>query len=156
MLDLFELSTEECLALLRRGVVGRLVMCAPQGPHVILVNYSVVDGAVYFRTQPDGLAARTQGALVAFAVDQVEYEWQHGWSVTVRGVCQEVPEAEAARTFAHTSPPRPWAAGERSLLLRVACTDVTGRRLGGGWDPLAEMPVNRWGPGSLGRPSACS
>lgn len=153
MLDVFELSTEECLALLRRGVVGRLVTCAPEGPHVLLVNYSFVDGAVYFQTQPDGLAANSLGHVVGFAVDHVDYEWQHGWSVTIRGVCQEVLESEAAQTFIHAAPPRPWAAGERSLLLRLPCTDVTGRRLGGGWDPLAEMPVNRFEarPGSWGR-----
>jgi nitroimidazol reductase NimA-like FMN-containing flavoprotein (pyridoxamine 5'-phosphate oxidase superfamily) len=151
MLDVFELSTEECFALLSRGVVGRLAICAPEGPHVLLVNYSFADCAVYFHTQPDGVAARANGRVVAFAVDHVDYEWQHGWSVTIRGVCEEVPEAVAARIFVHTAPPRPWAAGERSLLLRVPCTDASGRRLGGGWDPVAEMPVNRVAARPLGQ-----
>ena len=80
MLDVLVLSTEECLALLRRGVLRRLITCAPRGPHVLLVNYSFAHGAVYFQTHPAGVAAQSQGHPVAFAIDHVDYEWQNGWS----------------------------------------------------------------------------
>ena len=47
--------------------------------------------------------------------------------------------------------PRPWAAGRRSLYLRIPLTEVTGRRLGDGWDleetlPVASGPLTRVTP----------
>jgi len=39
--------------------------------------------------------------------------------------------------------PNAWAAGLRNLYLRVRWTELTGRRLGPGWNPVDELPVRR-------------
>ena len=61
----------------------------------------------------------------------------------VRGTAAVVEDpAEVARIRAAWEP-KPWAAGDRSLLLKLPCTELTGRRLGSGWDPMSELPVRR-------------
>lgn len=143
MLPVLELDPDECLRLLGAGIVGRFAVMTPEGPHVAPVTYSLLDDAVVFCVGAGGVAAtRGPGALVGFEVDQVEYQWQHGWSVLVRGICEAVPDgAEANRIRRATA--RPWAFGPRDVVLRVPCTSVTGRKLGAGWDPVAEMAVHR-------------
>jgi hypothetical protein len=139
----YELSPSLCEELLRAGVFGRLGVSAPDGPHVIPLNYAVIDDAVVVRTTPHGVAGRRgPGTVAAFEIDYVEYDGQRGWSVQARGPLEAVPEAE----LAHVAPawvPRPWADGARPLFLRLRWTELTGRRIGAGWDPLRRLPVRR-------------
>jgi hypothetical protein len=37
--------------------------------------------------------------------------------------------------------PDTWAAGSRTLYLRVRWSELTGRQLGRDWDPMASLPV---------------
>ena len=39
--------------------------------------------------------------------------------------------------------PRPWAGGSRLLYLRLPWRELTGRRLGHGWNRGNEVPVHR-------------
>lgn len=143
MLELLTLGLDECRQLLGSGVVGRLIVCTPEGPHVMPVNYALLDDHVALRTGRDGVVGRNApGSVVAFSVDQVDYERQHGWSVTVRGVCEEVRDAGDIERIRGAAP-SPWAAGSRDLVLRMPCSHVTGRVLGHGWEPLKEMPIHR-------------
>ena len=143
MLELFELGADDCRRLLAGGVVGRVAVTTPEGPHVVPVNYVLLDEAVTFHTGRDGaVATHAPGTMVAFAVDQVDYQWQHGWTVLVRGVCELVTDDRDVE-WARRTAPSPWAAGSRELVLRVPCSQVTGRQLGHGWDPVADMPVHR-------------
>ena len=144
MPEIHVLSFSECQALLRAGVFGRIGVSADDGPHVIPVNYSVSDAAIIVRTARDGLLARHgRGARVAFQIDHVDYTRSRGWSVMVRGTTVVVDDpAEVARIRAVWEPV-PWASGERSLLLRLPLTEVSGRRLGSGWNPMSELPVRR-------------
>ena len=48
----FDLSPDECRELLCAGLVGRIAMCTPVGPHIVPVNYGVVDDSVVLRTSP--------------------------------------------------------------------------------------------------------
>lgn len=144
MAQVLDLGTEECMTLLRAGVTGRVAVVAPDGPHVLPINYSVVEDAVVVRTSPYSLLG-THGtdARLAFEVDQFDYENQRGWSVLVRGRSAVVQDlAEIDRINAGWGP-RPWAAGGRPLMIRIPCTEVSGRRLGGGWDLLQQLPVRR-------------
>ena len=52
MAEVRELSRSECETLLRRGVVGRVAVAAPSGPHIVPMNYSVIDGSVVVCTTP--------------------------------------------------------------------------------------------------------
>ncbi|MDO9496587.1 MAG: pyridoxamine 5'-phosphate oxidase family protein, partial [Nocardioides sp.] len=88
-----------------------------------------------------GLHARD--AVVAFEVDRLDQDEHHGWSVLARGRAEAVTDPEELEQIESTYPPQPWASGNRPLLLRIAWTELSGRKLGRGWDPLAEMPYKR-------------
>ena len=144
MHDAHELSYSQCVALLRAGVFGRIAVSAQDGPHVVPVNYAVSDAAILVRTTADGLLARYgRGARVAFEIDHVDYTYQRGWSVMVRGTTAVVDDPARVASIRAVWEPRPWAGGDRSLLLELPWTEVTGRLLGSGWNPMSELPVRR-------------
>ena len=144
MLEPVELSREESESLLRLGVVGRVAVTTPDGPVIVPVNYAVVDDAVILRTTPYSVLGRhARDALVAFEVDRLDQDQQHGWSVLARGRAEAVTDPGELDRIEATCAPRPWAAGNRALFLRIAWTEVTGRKLGHGWSPMAEMPYKR-------------
>ena len=134
----------ESLALLRGGVFGRMAVTAPDGPHVVPVNYAVVDDAVVVRTEPGSiLGTHAPGGIAAFEVDHVDYETHHGWSVVVRGTVETVVDPVVLRRIATTWSPRPWASGARPLHLRLVWHEIHGRRIGSGWSTISSLPVRR-------------
>lgn len=144
MSDSHELARSECESLLRAGVAGRIAVAAPDGPHILPINYSVVDDAVVVRTSPYSLlGTHGRDAMVAFEVDQFDYEYQRGWSVLARGRAEAVHDEDELDRITEIWAPRPWASGVRPLFLRIPWTELSGRQLGGGWDPLRGLPVHR-------------
>ena len=144
MHDAHELSYSQCLGLLRAGVFGRIAVSAPDGPHVVPVNYAVSDAAILVRTTADGLLARYGRTVrVAFEIDHVDYTYHRGWSVMVRGTTAVVDDPARVASIRAVWEPKPWAGGHRSLLLELPWTEVTGRRLGSDWDPMSDLPVRR-------------
>jgi hypothetical protein len=144
MLEAHQLSYSECVALLRAGVFGRIAVSAPDGPHVLPVNYAVTDVAILVRTSADGPVARYGlGERVAFEIDQVDYAYHRGWSVMVRATAAVVDDPAEVARIRGVWEPKPWAGGDRSVLLKLPWTEVTGLRLGSGWDPMSELPVRR-------------
>ena len=108
------------------------------------VNYSVVDDAVIVRTSPYSvLGTYGRDSMLAFEVDQFDHERQRGWSVVVRGRGEAVTDPEQLDHIRTTWEPRPWAAGVRSLYLRLRWSEISGRRIGASWDPQAVLPVRR-------------
>lgn len=139
-----ELSYAKCRGLLSSGVLGRVAVCTAEGPRIHPVNYSVVEESVVFRTSAYGVVATHDwGSVIAFEVDHVDYSDQRGWSVLAVGPGQRVEDAEELALIKRTWDPRPWAAGTRPLYVRLAWTELTGRRLGQGWTRESEMPVRR-------------
>ena len=126
-----ELDREHCEELLRSTVVGRVAYSGPEHIEILPINYVYRDGAVLLRTAPYGpLAALAPGVDgVAFEIDHHEDLTQSGWSVVVAGRIEAVREtAELARLWEDTRP-SPWAAGTRTLLLRLTATSITGRQV---------------------------
>jgi nitroimidazol reductase NimA-like FMN-containing flavoprotein (pyridoxamine 5'-phosphate oxidase superfamily) len=139
-----ELSYSECEAMLRAGVAGRVAVSAQDGPHILPINYSVVDGAIVIRTSTDSLLGRLGcGVTVAFEVDHFDYHYQRGCSVVARGVTEAVEDPAEVARIRSVWEPRPWASGTRSLLLKLPWTELSGRQLGAGWNPMSELPVRR-------------
>jgi uncharacterized protein len=138
---LIELSADESERLLRLGTVGRIVMTTSQRPEILPVNYAVRGKTVVVRITPDGLLARYGAGDVLFEVDQVDEERWHGWSVVARGRSAVV----------HLSPDepedgihlRPWADGDRRCELRLTWDELTGRRIGTGWDLESSVYARR-------------
>ena len=140
----FEMPAEECRELLSAGVVGRVSVCTPVGPHIVPVNYAVVDESVVLRTSPYSvLGSHARGSILAFEIDEFDYERQRGWSVVARGRADAVTAAEELDHIRRVWEPRTWASSQRNLYLRVKWSELTGRRLGPGWHPADGLPVRR-------------
>lgn len=144
MTDTRDLSVSECEALLRAGVVGRVALATPTGPHIVPINYSVVDDGIILRTSPYSLLG-TYGrdTTLAFEIDQFDYTYKRGWSVLARGRAEAVRDQAEIERIRAIWPPHPWAGGVRSLYLKLRWTELTGRQIGGGWDPLQALTVHR-------------
>jgi uncharacterized protein len=126
-----ELSTEECVDLLRAGLVGRAAICTPAGPHVVPVNYTVHGDAVVFRTTPYSvLGTYSWAGDIAFEIDHVDLERHEGWSVVAVGRGEMVEDVEEVEEIRWANEPRPWADGARPLIVRLRWRQITGRRIG--------------------------
>jgi len=140
----FDLSAEECRELLSAGLVGRVAVCTPLGPHIVPVNYAVVEDSVVIRTSPYSvLGSHARGSTLAVEVDQFDYPRQRGWSVVARGRAEAVTGATDLNHIRSIWDPHAWASGQRNLYLRMRWAELTGRRLGSGWDPAEGLPVHR-------------
>jgi nitroimidazol reductase NimA-like FMN-containing flavoprotein (pyridoxamine 5'-phosphate oxidase superfamily) len=108
------------------------------------VNYAVNGENILIRTTAYSLIG-TYGrdALLCFEVDQFDYELKRGWSVVVRGRAIFVDDQDELAEISRTWEPRPWASGQRNLVVRIPWTEVSGRQLGGSWDPWEHLPVRR-------------
>jgi nitroimidazol reductase NimA-like FMN-containing flavoprotein (pyridoxamine 5'-phosphate oxidase superfamily) len=125
-----EIGFEECAELLRGGVIGRAALSTPTGPHIVPVNYSVVDEALLVATTPYSvLGTYGRGSMVAFEVDDFDYETHWGWSVVARGRAELLGPDEVQRIKAQWSP-HPWADGSRTMHLRIPWQELSGRRVG--------------------------
>jgi uncharacterized protein len=144
MYESFDLGHAECEQLLRAGLVGRVAACTPDGPHIIPVNYAMTDDAIVLRTTPYSLlGSHARGSVLALEVDQFDYEYQRGWSVVARGRVEAIVDADELDAVRRSWHPDSWASGRRTLYLRLRWTELTGRRLGHGWDLMSSLPVHR-------------
>lgn len=136
-----ELGVGECRALLRAHEVGRVAVSTPTGPHMIPVNYAVLDDAIIVRTTPYSLLGTYgRGAILAFEIDGFESARQRGWSVLARGRGEVVEDHAEIAHLREVPQSHPWASGSRSMYIRLRWTELTGRQLGAHWDPLEEPP----------------
>jgi uncharacterized protein len=139
----FDLSPAECRELLAAGLVGRVALCTPVGPHVVPVNYGVVDESVVLRTSPYSvLGSQARGSTLALEIDEFDYERQRGWSVVARGRAEAVTSAEELSHIRSVWEPNAWAAGQRNVYLRLRWSELTGRRLGPGWKAVETLQVH--------------
>ena len=144
MAESIAMPQEECEALLRLGVFGRVGVSTSAGPHIIPINYAVVNDAIIMRTTPYSvLGTHGRGRMLAFEVDELNREYQRGWSVLARGRAEVVNDQAELLHIRQVWDPRPWASGNRELYLRLPWTELTGRKLGSGWSPEAELPYRR-------------
>lgn len=144
MQETIDLSQEQCELLLSSGVTGRVAVSSPDGPHLVPVNYSVVGHALIVRTSPYSvLGTYGRGSMLAFEVDWFDHERWRGWSVVARGRADVVTDSAVLERIRTTWEPQPWAAGARNLYLRLPWTEISGRQLGAGWDPIQTLPVRR-------------
>jgi hypothetical protein len=137
--DLHDMSPSECRARLADHQVGRAAVVTPDGPHIIPVNYALVDETIVFRTSPFTLlAAHGKNANIAFEVDDLDHVGKKGWSVLVRGRSEPVFDSRAIAHIRQIWEPVPWAGGTRNLFIRLTPSDITGRRIGE-QDPVAAI-----------------
>lgn len=122
------LDQGECRRLLGSRHVGRLAYCGPFGPRIVPMAYALVGDLLLLRTGLGSEASRqVPQRWVAFEVDNLDEVIRTGWTVLVRGFAELLP-LEALRARDRPSWP-PWAEGEGPLGLRLAFSNLTGRRV---------------------------
>lgn len=127
--DFSQLGVAECRDLLATHGVGRIAVPTASGPVIVPGNYSVVDGAIVFRTAPGTMPSQAAGCQVAFEVDRIHDALSSGWSVLVRGHAHTVTDAGEVRRLAELAHSTPWAGGRRDEWVRIDPVAVTGRRI---------------------------
>ena len=123
------LSTSQCEDLLAEDDVGRIAWRASSGLQLLPVNYAWHDGAIVFRTSPDGvLAELVDPHDVVFEVDQLDQPSRTGWSVMVNGQAEGVSAvAELAKLWS-VEGAVPWVdGGIRDRYIKITPHQITGR-----------------------------
>ncbi|WP_306948170.1 pyridoxamine 5'-phosphate oxidase family protein [Streptomyces sp. B4I13] len=128
-----ELDRQECLRLLAKASVGRVVHTRNALPAVLPVNFCLdLDSAVLLRTAADSELSRAiDGAVVAFESDEVDAAAHSGWSVVVTGRAAVVTDPAEHDRLSRTGP-RSWFASPEEVFVRIEAELVTGRELVGG------------------------
>jgi len=123
------LTPTQCRGYLGADGVGRVVFTGPRGPEAIPVNYATLDGDIVVRTgRHTSLVARADQSRVSFEVDHLDDALAEGWSVMAYGLARVVTapsEVETVRSLGI----EPWAGGDKDTYLRIAVTEMTGRRI---------------------------
>jgi nitroimidazol reductase NimA-like FMN-containing flavoprotein (pyridoxamine 5'-phosphate oxidase superfamily) len=84
---------------------------------------------VVFRTgQRTSIAEAMRDQQVSFDVDHLDEALTEGWSVLLSGTARIVTDPDELKHAAALGI-RPWAGGERDVYVRMAFTQVTGRRI---------------------------
>ncbi|MDR3081788.1 MAG: pyridoxamine 5'-phosphate oxidase family protein [Streptomyces sp.] len=128
-----ELERQECLRLLTKVPVGRIVHTRQALPAVVPLNFRLDDdGAVVVRVSAfSELVRAIDGSVVAFEADEIDVNAQSGWSVVVTGSAAVVTDRTECERLARTGP-RPWAPSPKEVFVRIQPELVTGRELVGG------------------------
>ena len=122
------LDTQECRALLASHSVGRVAFTEYALPAIRPVNYTVHGTHIVLRTGADGLAARLDGQIVAFEIDEVDTAGRSGWSVVVTGSARVLrDEGELLRLDADA--PASWLGPDHTTAVWITPGQVTGRRI---------------------------
>jgi nitroimidazol reductase NimA-like FMN-containing flavoprotein (pyridoxamine 5'-phosphate oxidase superfamily) len=127
--NLLRLPRSECLRLLAKAEIGRIVFVEAALPAIQPVNYVLADDEVVYRTANGAkLAAATRNSVVAFEVDEIDPETHTGWSVVGVGRCYEVTDPDRLALLA-TRMPAPWATHHTGHTIAIEMTRLTGRRI---------------------------
>ncbi|WP_406164657.1 pyridoxamine 5'-phosphate oxidase family protein [Streptomyces sp. NBC_00996] len=128
-----ELDRQECMLLLAKVPVGRIVYTRQALPAVLPVNFCLDrDGAVLLRTSAvSGLVSAIDGSVVAFEADDVDAASHSGWSVVVTGAAALVTDPNEHARLLRTGP-RSWVPSTQEAFVRIDPELVTGRELVGG------------------------
>lgn len=127
------LPRQECLRLLAKAPLGRIVYTRRALPAVLPVDFGLdTDGAVLLRTAAGSdLVRAIDGAVVAFEADEVDAARRSGWSVVVTGAATVVTDPAEHRRLSRTGPvsrvPAP-----QEVFVRIGPELITGRELVGG------------------------
>lgn len=123
------LDRHECLCLLAKIAIGRVVFTEAALPAAQPVNYLLDGEEVLFRAGAGSkLAAGTRHAVVAFEVDEIDARTQTGWSVLGVGEAYEVLDPARLAELADRMP-APWTADRTGHTISIPLQRLTGRRL---------------------------
>jgi hypothetical protein len=123
------LDEAECRRLLGRAVVGRLGFTEGALPAIQPVPFAVAEGEIVIPTrQGSKVAVASQGAIVAFEVDEFDPADRTGWNVTVVGPSRVITDAGAVRALDELGA-RPWPPADTCCYIAVRIRLLRGRRI---------------------------
>ncbi|MGA5710423.1 pyridoxamine 5'-phosphate oxidase family protein [Streptomyces cellulosae] len=126
------LDRQECLRLLAKVPVGRVVYTRQALPAVLPINFSLdTDASVLLCTSPaSDLVHAVHNVVVAFEADEFDAAARSGWSVVVTGRATVVTDPAEHERLSQTGPSS-WMPLRESVFVRIESEMVTGRELGG-------------------------
>ena len=123
------LSRAECLRLLARSRVGRVVVTDRALPAAFPVNFALLDEDVVFMTTTGSKLEAAQGEeVMAFEADDIDPVLQSGWSVLVQGLASVISDPDDV-VRARSLGIEPWAPAPEFQFVRIRAELVSGRRL---------------------------
>jgi nitroimidazol reductase NimA-like FMN-containing flavoprotein (pyridoxamine 5'-phosphate oxidase superfamily) len=124
------LDRQECLRLLGKVPVGRVVYTRQALPAVLPVNFALdTDASVLVRTSArSDLVRAVDGVVVAFEADEFNTETRSGWSVVVTGQAHVVADPAEHERLLRTGPDS-WMPIQDDVFIRIEATMITGREL---------------------------
>ncbi|MFF9328076.1 pyridoxamine 5'-phosphate oxidase family protein [Streptomyces sp. NPDC014776] len=124
------LDRQECLRLLAKAPVGRVVYTRQALPAVLPVNFTLdTDTSVVLCTSAaSDLVRAIDGVVVAFEADEFDAAARSGWSVVVTGRAEVVCDPREADRLGETGP-RPWKPPLDPVFVRIEPEMITGREL---------------------------
>ncbi|MFF4255190.1 pyridoxamine 5'-phosphate oxidase family protein [Streptomyces sp. NPDC001663] len=126
------LDRQECLRLLAKVPVGRVVYTCQALPAILPVSFSLdTDASVVLSTSAGSdLVRAIDGVVVAFEADEFTVPTQSGWSVVVTGRATAVTDPDEHERLAQSGP-RSWMPLGEAVFVRIEPEMVTGRELKG-------------------------
>ncbi|MFH8798826.1 pyridoxamine 5'-phosphate oxidase family protein [Streptomyces sp. NPDC017936] len=126
------LDRQECLRLLTKVPVGRVVYTRHALPAVLPLNFSLdTDASVLLCTSPDSdLVRAVDGVVVAFEADEFDAAGRSGWSVVVTGRATVVTDPDEHERLSQAGPVS-WMPPRDAVFVRIESEMVTGRELRG-------------------------
>ncbi|MET8857743.1 pyridoxamine 5'-phosphate oxidase family protein [Streptomyces sp. NPDC004579] len=127
-----ELDRQECLRLMAKVPVGRVVYTRQALPAVLPVNFCLdTDDSVVLCTSSDSELVRAiDRVVVAFEADEFDAETRSGWSVVVTGRATVVTDRAEHERLAQVGPTS-WMPLRSAVFVRIESEMATGRELRG-------------------------
>ena len=118
----------DCWNKLATAQVGRFAAVLGRQPYVFPVNFVLHDRSIVFRTdEGTKLAAVARSREAAFEVDEVDDEFQIGWSVVALGKTNEIRDRVLMSRLDEQL--HPWVSGRKAHYVQLRPESVTGRRI---------------------------
>ena len=126
------LDRQECLRLLAKVPVGRVVYTRQALPAVLPVNFCLdTEASVLLCTSPDSdLVRAIDGVVVAFEADEFDAATRSGWSVVITGRATVVTDPAEHERLSQDGPTS-WMPLKDAVFVRIDSEIVTGRELNG-------------------------
>ena len=118
-----------CLDLLAADQVGRLAVLEGGQPLILPVNYGLDGESVIFQTAAGTKLDAARRTPACFEIDGFDRTTHSGWSVVVRGRLEEVTSLHGPAFERIRSLSAPWVKGERTHVLRLVPSVISGRRV---------------------------
>jgi len=123
------LIPETCWVLLGKKSLGRVAVVVDGDIHVLPVNYALRQGRIILRSGSNSILREAAPCKVTFEVDDIDETARRGWSVSAKGILEEITGVANEDPQLDTNSLDTWAPGSKPLVLEIRTTEVTGRYL---------------------------